>query len=65
MEAIFLSQLLTQMRRTVPEDGLFPKSRAEQTFQEMLDVEYAKAASRMEALGLAEVIYRQLSSAGA
>ncbi|HBN96810.1 MAG TPA: flagellar biosynthesis protein FlgJ, partial [Firmicutes bacterium] len=40
-EAIFLYQLMEQMRRTVPETDLLGDRRAEKIFQSMLDQEIA------------------------
>jgi len=61
-EAFFLNMLFREMRNTVNrEDGLFPVSRGEQIFQEMLDEERAAAASRNGGIGLAEMIFRQMS----
>lgn len=62
LEAIFVQQMITAMRTTVPEgDGMFAKSSTEKTFESMLDVEYAKVFAGNAGFGFAEAIYRQLS----
>lgn len=60
-EAIFVNQMFQQMRRTVSKDGLFDGGRAEEMFTSMQDAELAKSMSRQRGLGLADVMYRQLS----
>lgn len=60
-EAIFINQLLTQMRASIPKGGLFPESQAEEIYRGMLDEEYSKVMSRSgSGLGLGEMLYRQL-----
>jgi murein DD-endopeptidase MepM/ murein hydrolase activator NlpD len=61
-EALFTSYLLKVMRSTVDEDeeaesNSFGKS----VYQEMFDNEIAMSISRSQGLGLADMIYRQLS----
>lgn len=60
-EAIFLYQLMEQMRRTVPESDLFGNRRAENIFQSMLDQEIASNISQGQSVGLAKMIYEQMS----
>lgn len=64
-EAIFLKQMMTSMRRTVPkvregEEALFKESEGEKIFRDLLDGEYAKVLSRRErgGLGLKEAILK-------
>lgn len=61
-ESIFMQQVLQQMRRTVPQDGLLNGGQAEQVYTSMLDGEMAKTFSEGRGLGLSEVLYRQLST---
>ena len=61
-EAIFLDQILKSMRKTVTKTELFGKSTEEDTFQEMMDSELCKAASKTESVGIADTMYRQLSA---
>lgn len=60
-EAIFLQHLLEEMRRTVPENDLFGDRRAEKIFQSMLDQEMAINSSQAQSVGLAKMIYEQMS----
>lgn len=61
MEAFFLSLLWREMRATIPRSGLFPRGLAEDIFEEMLDQAYAQAMAKAGGLGLADILYRQLS----
>lgn len=60
-EALFLQILLEEMRRTVPENDLFGDRRAEKLFQSMLDQELALHSSQAQSVGLAKLIYEQMS----
>lgn len=60
-ESLFLQQMLGAMRKTIPEGGLTETSHGREIFTEMLDAEMAKSASRQGGVGLADLIYRQLS----
>lgn len=60
-EALFLNQLLTEMRRTVPENDLFGNQQAEKLFQSMLDQEISLNSARGQSMGLAKLIYEQMS----
>lgn len=59
-ESVFVNYMLAQMRRTVPEDGLFGGGKGEELFTSMLDGELAKSVSNNQGLGLAAVLYQQL-----
>ncbi|HHY10829.1 MAG TPA: flagellar biosynthesis protein FlgJ [Firmicutes bacterium] len=60
-ESLFLHQLLTEMRRTVPDTDLLGNRRAEKLFQSLLDQEMAEHSSKNQGIGLAEMIYEQMS----
>ncbi|NLK21807.1 MAG: flagellar biosynthesis protein FlgJ [Epulopiscium sp.] len=60
-EAYFINQMFKEMRSTVQPGGLIEKSRTEEIFQEMLDEEYSKGASQGTGIGLADMLYKQLS----
>jgi len=62
-EAVFLAQLFQKMRETVPEDPLLGDSRAKDIYNGMMDWELAQQISRTQSVGLAEMLYRQLSPA--
>ena len=60
-EALLVMEMLKAMRKAIPEGGLFEKGMAEETFQEMLDMETARATTRAKSLGIADAIYRQMA----
>jgi flagellar protein FlgJ len=59
-EAIFIQQMYKEMRSTIPDDGLMPRTNAEDTFLQMQDLEVAKATARQGGIGLAEMMMMQL-----
>lgn len=60
-EALYVMEMYKAMRKAVPEGGLFEKSNAEEIYQDMLDMEMAKEASRGKGLGIAQAMYDQLA----
>ncbi len=63
MESVFMAHLLKSMRSTVTSTDLFGSEKEESMFRDMLDDEIARAASEQKGIGIAEMLYRQLSSA--
>jgi len=61
-EGIFLGLLLKSMRKTVTKADLFGSDREEEFFREMLDTELCERAAGAQSLGIADMLYRQLSS---
>lgn len=59
-ETIFINQLFSEMRSTVPKDGMFEESTGENIFKGMLDEEYSKQMADAGGIGLAQMIYQQL-----
>ena len=59
-EAIFIQSLFKEMRKTVPEGGLFTRSTATEMYRDMLDQEVAKEVAERQSIGLAEQMYRQM-----
>jgi flagellar protein FlgJ len=62
-ESLFLNQLLSEMRKTIPkseEGGVFGDGKNQETFQGMLDEERAKAWSQTDGIGLANILYQQM-----
>ena len=57
-ESLFLEQLLSEMRRGVPEGGLFKRGFAEKTFQQMLDRSYAGHMADRGGVGLSALLLR-------
>jgi len=64
-ESYFMQIMFRQMRKTsmsLSEDSFLPVGRAEETFQDMLDEEYAKkAANTGGGIGLATFMYKQMT----
>ncbi len=65
MEALFLNILLTEMRKTVPKDGLTGGGSQEEIVRSLLDGEMTKNMAQAGGAGLADMLYRQLSQPGA
>ncbi len=61
-ESVFLSTVLKGMRKTVQKSELFGSDPAQNTFQEMMDDEIGKSAAKSSSLGIADMLYRQLTS---
>lgn len=59
-EAIFIQQMYKEMRKTIDDDGLIPKTNAEQMMTEMQDLESARETARHGGIGLAEMMLKQL-----
>ncbi|MBR6343927.1 MAG: rod-binding protein [Selenomonadaceae bacterium] len=60
-EAMFMNMMYREMRNTVPEGGLFKKSNAMNIFEDMRDTEMMKVAAKGGGIGLADMLYKQLS----
>lgn len=60
-EAIFLNNLLKSMRQTVSKSDLFGSSQQEDMFRDMMDSEISKSAAKTNSMGIADMIYRQMS----
>lgn len=61
-ESLFVNYMMQQMRQTVPENGLFSKSQAEKIYTGMMDGEIARSVSQGRGLGLAKIMYAQMSA---
>lgn len=59
-ESIFVNQLISEMRKSVPQGGMVPQSHAEKVYRSMLDNEYAAKLSETDQLGVARMVYEQL-----
>lgn len=60
MEHLFLNTLMKEMRKSVPEGGLFEKSPASQLFEEMLDDVYSGEMAKSGQLGLANILLQEM-----
>lgn len=62
-ESIFIRQMLEVMRKTVhKEDDILGGGMSQDVFESMLYDEYAKKMAETAGFGLADTIYRQVSS---
>jgi len=61
-EALFVKIVLDSMRDTLSNDSLIPKNAGEKLFEDRLYDEYARTISKAANLGIAEMIYTQLSN---
>jgi len=60
-EGVFLQMVMSAMRDTVPKESIFGKDDASgDTWQGMLDQQYAQAMAKSGGLGLAQQLERQL-----
>jgi flagellar protein FlgJ len=62
-EALFMQQMLKQMRATVPRDGLFGGGSAEQIYTEMLDAELSKEMTAEGGLGISRLLFEYMRTA--
>ena len=60
-EAMFLNMMYKEMRATVPEDSLFGESNAQKIFRDMHDEKLMENVANGGGVGLADLLYRQLS----
>lgn len=61
MESVFLNMMMTTMRATVPKDSLLGESNEDNIMKSMLDSEMSKNMAQAGGIGLADLLYRQLS----
>lgn len=62
-EALFIKQMLDVMRKTIhKEDSLLNGGLGQDVYEDMLYDQYAKKMASTAQFGLADMIYRQLSS---
>lgn len=60
-EAVFIKQMLDAMRQTVPQKGILDGGIAQNIYKDMLYQQYADKMAKTANLGLARVLYNQLS----
>jgi peptidoglycan hydrolase FlgJ len=59
-EAIFVNQMVGEMRKTVEKGSLVPESQAERIYSSMLDQEYSGQIADSQQIGLSKMIYEHL-----
>jgi len=60
LESLFLSQLLQEMRKTVPHGGAIPEDNAASIYQSLFDNHLADLLAQQQATGLGDYFYREL-----
>jgi flagellar protein FlgJ len=60
-ESIFVKKLFDEMRKTVHKTGMINGGHAEEIFEDFLYDEYAKITSKNSNIGIAAMLYKQLS----
>jgi flagellar protein FlgJ len=60
-EGILLQMMYKQMKATVPKGTLIPKSYGTEYFEGMLDEALVDNAAKTNSIGLADMLYKQLS----
>ena len=60
-EALFVEQMLSSMRKTVPDSGLLNKGFAEGVSTSLMDQAVADSVGKQGRMGIATSLYRQLS----
>ena len=59
-ESMFLNQLLTSMRKTIPKSGLMGENKEKEMYDSMMDQEMSKAWASSDGIGLANMLYQQM-----
>ena len=62
-ESIFVNYLMQKMRETIPEGGLIGGGQAEKIYTSMLDSEVSKTVSEQRGIGLARIMFEQMTAA--
>ena len=62
LEAILLKMMYSEMYKTVPKDELFGDDNAMEIYQDMYHSELTKEMAKSGGIGLANFIYKQLTS---
>ena len=62
LESIFVQTMLKGMRSTISKEGFIESGQGQEMFEEFLDVEVAKSASRTGGFGIADALYRQMQN---
>jgi flagellar protein FlgJ len=60
LEAFMLTQMLAQMRKTLPGDSLFGHSQTQALYESMLDESLGRQLAQGRGMGLATMLYQQM-----
>lgn len=61
LESVFLNNVFQSMLNSIDRSDFIPRGFATETFESMLYEEYAKEISKINATGIADILYKQLS----
>ena len=61
-EAIFVNMLIKSMWKTIPESGLLEKNSATNIYEGIIQSALSEEISRSGGLGMAEMLYQQIST---
>lgn len=61
LESVFISKVLDSMRAAIPRSDFISRGFADDVFESMLYDEYAQKISQTNSIGLAQILYQQLS----
>lgn len=64
LASLFVYQLLTAMRKTIPDSGLWDGGRAQEIYEQMIDERLADAIVSTGQFGLAKTIHEELVKYG-
>lgn len=59
-ESMFISQLLQQMKKSIPKGGFLGESKGQQMMEGLMDDECARFMASSGGIGLANMLYQQL-----
>lgn len=60
LEALFINELLKEMRKSIPDDGLFEKNHEREIYEGMLDSVFSEAMAESGQFGIAKQIAEQV-----
>ncbi|MBI3558482.1 MAG: rod-binding protein [Deltaproteobacteria bacterium] len=60
MEQMMVDLMITEMRKSVPENEVVPLSQGERIFRQMLDQEHARMLTEGGTLGIADLVLAQM-----
>ncbi len=61
-ESYYVQQLFKSMRKTIPESKFLDSGNEKEIYTDMLDEEYSKVISKSHGYGIADALYKQLST---
>lgn len=60
MESMFVHQMIQELRKSVPENELIPKSQGERIFEAMLDQEYSQILTNTGNFGIRDQVLAEI-----